>query len=67
MRKYGEQAAEDNEAAMGLDDATTKFLDLIEQRADERARQLLADWQRNGAPASGHDAAAEATEEAEPG
>jgi hypothetical protein len=62
-----EQAAEDNEAAMGLDDAKAIFLDLIEQRARERARQLLADWQRDGAPAAGHDAAAQATEEAEPG
>lgn len=62
-----EQAAEDNEAAMGLDDAKAIFLDLIETRAQERARQLLADWQRDGAPAAGHDAAVKATEEAEPG
>lgn len=62
-----EQAAEEGQAAIGLDDAKARFLDLVEQRAEERARQLLADWQRDGAPAAGHDAAARATEEAEPG
>ncbi len=62
-----ELAIEDHETAMGLDDAKTRFLKRIEERATERARQLFEDWRQNGPPAVDEDQAARATREAEPG
>ncbi|QFY59487.1 hypothetical protein FZ934_02980 [Rhizobium grahamii] len=62
-----ELAIEENETAMGLDDAKTRFLKRIEERATARARQLFEDWQRNGPPATDEDEAARASREAEPG
>lgn len=70
-----EQAAEDREAALGLDEAKARFHALIEQRAAERARQTLAEWQQHGAPdaadgGTGDGAgggASEAMQHAEPG
>jgi hypothetical protein len=61
-----EQAAEESEAARGLDHVKTKFLALIEERAEARARQLLAEWQRDGAPPT-DDGPIVANREAEPG
>ncbi|MDM9627077.1 hypothetical protein QTL95_14310 [Rhizobium sp. S152] len=61
-----EQAAEESEAARGLDHVKTRFLALIEERAETRARQLLAEWQRDGAPPA-DDGPAVANREAEPG
>jgi hypothetical protein len=74
-----EQAAEDREAALGLDEAKARFHVLIEQRATERARQMLAEWQQHGAPDAADggaesgasdgvgDGASEAMQYAEPG
>ncbi len=62
-----EQAAEESEAARGLDNAKEKFLARIEERAEARARQLLAEWQRDGAPPTIDDGPALASREAEPG
>jgi hypothetical protein len=71
MSKYGEQAAEDREAALGLDEAKARFHVLIEQRATERARQMLAEWQQHGAPDAADGGAgggaSEAMQHAEPG
>lgn len=62
-----ELAIEENEMAMGLEDAKTSFLKRIEERATARAWQLFEDWQRNGAPSTDEDEAVRATREAEPG
>ncbi|OWV97080.1 hypothetical protein ATY81_21680 [Rhizobium sp. R72] len=52
-----EQAAEENDTAMGLEDANKRFLERIDELAEQRARQLLAEWQVAGPPGQG-DAAA---------
>lgn len=49
MARDRKEAEDLNAEPQGYDDAKRHFLDLIERRADERARVLLADWLRNGA------------------
>lgn len=49
MARDRQQADERNAEPQGYDDAKRHFLDLIERRAEERARLLFADWLRNGA------------------
>ncbi len=61
-----ELAAEENDAAMGLEDAKKRFLERIDELAEQRARQLLAEWQVTGPPGEG-DAAAGGTLQADTG
>lgn len=49
MARDRQQADERNAEPQGYDDAKRHFLDLIERRAEERARLLFTDWLRNGA------------------
>lgn len=46
-------AEERNAEPQGYDEARRHFLDLIEQRAEERARLLLEEWLRDRAAAAG--------------
>ncbi|EPE99006.1 hypothetical protein [Rhizobium grahamii] len=55
-----ELAAEESDAAMGLEDAKKRFLERIDELAEQRARQLLAEWQAAGPPGQGDAAAGDA-------
>lgn len=52
MARDRRDAEDRNAEPQGYDDAKRHFLDLIERRAQERARLLFADWLRDGAGAS---------------
>lgn len=49
MARDRRDAEERNAEPQGYDDAKRHFLDLIERRAEERARALFDAWLRNGA------------------
>jgi len=53
-----ELAAEENDAAMGLEDAKNRFLECIDELAEHRARQLLVEWNLTGPPGQGGAVAA---------
>ncbi|MBB4168680.1 hypothetical protein FHX09_002525 [Rhizobium sp. BK538] len=55
-----ELAAEENDAAMGLEDAKNRFLERIDELAEHRTRQLLVEWNLTGPPGQGGTVAAAA-------
>ena len=63
MARDRRDADERNTEPQGYDDAKRHFLDLIEQRAPERAHLLFADWLRNGAGTAAGAGAGEAGDE----
>ncbi|KQV63821.1 hypothetical protein [Rhizobium sp. Root1220] len=62
-----ELAAEENDVAMGLEDAKTRFLERIDELAQYRAEQLATEWKATGPPGSGAAAAAAAVRSQGPG
>lgn len=62
-----ELEVESRGAAAGYDEIKAHFLQLIEERADERARTLLEMWKRDGAPPGAPGRLASAGEADDPG